>query len=137
MEVSLSEINWPAVGASVVAGQIISTLWFTVLFGDPWAKEYGAEDRKQHTKDIPGYTYAVQVACTIALVLTLALLQVWLGVESIVDARVLAVVVSIGFCVATLLPGQAFLGRWRVFAIAAGSQGAMIFAISIILGAWH
>ena len=51
MELSFSEINWLAVGASFVAAQVLSTVWFTVLFGDPWAKEYGAADRKQHKKN--------------------------------------------------------------------------------------
>lgn len=137
MELPLSDINWLAVLASVIAGQVISTVWFVVLFGDPWAKEYGAEDKKQHTKEVPGYTYGVQVLCTVALVISLAVLQRWLSVDSIGEALMLAAFVSVGFCVATGLPGQAFLKRWRVAAIAYGSQVAMIFGISVILGLWR
>ena len=120
MELSFSEINWLAVLVSVIAGQVISTVWFTVLFGDPWAREYGAADRKQHTKEVPGYTYGVQALCTVALVISLALLQRWLGVDSIGDALMLGGFVSVGLCIATGLPGQAFLKRWRVAGLALG-----------------
>lgn len=137
MEISLSDFNWGAVVVSVIAGQIISTLWFTALFGEPWAREYGAADRKQHTKEVPGYTYGVQALCTVILVLTLAALQQWLAVDSASEALTLGVLVAIGFAVATGLPGQAFLRRWRVAAIACGSQVAMILGISLILGLWR
>ncbi len=137
MEVQLSEINWWAVLASVVAGQVISTVWFVVLFGDPWAKEYGAADKKQHTKEVPGYTYGVQLLCTVLLVLSLAVVQQWLAVDSVGEALMLAGLVIIGFTVATGLPGQAFLKRWRVAAIALGSQAAMIVGISLVLALWQ
>ena len=137
MEMSLVQINWLAVGASVVAGQIIATVWFVVLFGAPWAKEYGASSKQEHTQAIPGYTYGVQVLCTVVLVLSLAMLQQWLAVDSVSEALGLGFFVSIGFCIATGLPGQAFLKRWRVAAIVLGSQTAMILGISLILAAWR
>jgi hypothetical protein len=132
-----SQLNWLAVLASVVAGQIISTVWFTALFGEPWAKEYGAGGRKQHTKEIPGYTYAVQALATIVLVLSIALLQRRLDVDTIGESLSLGLLVSVGFAVATGIPGQAFLKRWRVAALASGSQVVMILGISIILGLWR
>ncbi len=137
MELGFSEVNWWAVLASIVAGQVISTVWFVVLFGDPWAKEYGASDKKQHTAEIPGYTYGVQALCTAAMVVSIALLQRAVGVESAGDAILLGVILAVGFCVATGLPGQAFLKRWRVFGIAFGCQVVMILAASLILGLWR
>lgn len=134
---NLLELNWAAVAASVIAAQIISTIWFVVLFGEPWAKEYGVSGKQQHTKEIPPYTYGVQLLCTIALVLSLALLHQAFGVSSILGALQVGVFVSIGFCIATGLPGQAFLKRWRVAAIALGSQVAMIIGISLVLGLWN
>ena len=137
MDWSLSELNWAAVLVSVVVGQIVSTVWFVALFGEPWAQEYGAANKKQHTQEIPGYTYGVQVLCTICTVLTLALLQQWLGVDSAGEAIQLGLLVAVGFCIATGLPGQAFLKRWRVAAIALGCQTVMIVAISVVLGLWQ
>ncbi|MGB1013638.1 MAG: DUF1761 domain-containing protein [Nannocystaceae bacterium] len=137
MELNLADINWTAVVASIIAGQVISTVWFVVLFGEPWAREYGASSKQQHTKEVPGYTYGVQFLCTVALVLSLAVAHRALGVASVIDALQVGCVVSVGFCIATGLPGQAFLKRWRAAAIALGSQVAMIVGISIILGAWQ
>lgn len=137
MDLHLSELNWPAVVASIVAGQVISTLWFTVLFGDPWAKEYGAADKAQHTKEIPPWTYGLQALCTVFLVLGIAILQRAFGVDSAGDAVLSALFVAIPFAAATILPGQIFLKRYRVAAIAIGSQVAMIVGISLILGLWR
>ena len=136
MDLHFDQLNVFAVVASVVAGQVLSTLWFTVLFGDAWAREYGVESRQEHTKQVPGYTYGVQLACTVALTLSLALLQAALGVDSLGQAMGLGAVVALGFCVATGLPGQAFLKRWRAAGIALGSQVMMILVISGVLGAW-
>ena len=129
MSIDFSMINWMAVLASIVAAQVISTVWFVVLFGEPWAKEYGAEDKKEHTKAIPPYTYGVQLMCTVTLVIALALLQQTLGVTSVGGALSSALFVILGFVISTGLPGQAFLKRWRVAAIAYGSQAAMILVI--------
>lgn len=136
MEFHFESFNWLAIVACVIAGQIISTVWFTALFGDAWAAEYGATSKQQHTKEIPGYVYAVGLVCTTILVLSIAALQQALAVASLGSAIGLGLFVAIGFCAATGLPGQAFLKRWRVFFIAYGSQTVMILAISIILAMW-
>lgn len=137
MNIDFSAINWMAVLVSVVAAQVVSTVWFVVLFGEPWAKEYGAKDKKEHTKAVPPYTYAVQLACTVVLVLSLAILQQVAGVNSLGSALATGLFVIVGFSISTGLPGQAFLKRWRVAAIAYGSQAAMILVISLVLGLWR
>lgn len=136
MEFGFESFNWLAIVASVIVGQIISTVWFTALFGNAWATEYGATSKQQHTKEIPGYVYGVGLVCTIILVISIAALQQALAITSIGSAIGLGLFVAIGFCAATGLPGQAFLKRWRVFLIAYGSQTVMILAISIILAIW-
>lgn len=133
METGMSGISPWAILAGVITGQVISTIWFVVLFGEPWAREYGASDKKQHTKEVPPYTYAVQILCTLGLVLSLAVLQQWLAVDTASDALLLGTVLALGLCVATGLPGQAFLKRWRVAAIALGCEVTMILAISMVL----
>ena len=137
MEFGFGSFNWPAIIASVIAGQLISTIWFVVLFGEPWAAEYGAANKQQHTKEIPGYTYGVGLLCTIVLVLSIAVLQRALSIDSVGSAIGLGLFVAIGFCAATGLPGQAFLKRWRVFWIAYGSQTVMILTVSAILAMWR
>ena len=136
MELTIAGINWWAVGACVITGQILSTLWFTVLFGETWAREYGAESRQQHTKDIPGYTYGIQLICTVLMVITLAVLQNSLGTSSPAEGLLLGAIVAIGLAAASILPGQAFLRRWRVAGLTAGCQVSMILVASVILSQW-
>ena len=135
-EIDFSTFNWLAIAASVVAGQIISTIWFVVIVGDAWAKEYGASDKKQHAKEIPGYTYAVGLVCTILLVMSIAILQQVLNVNTLGGAISSGLFVAIGFATATSLPGHAFLKRWSAFLMIIGSQTLMILGISIILALW-
>lgn len=137
MDLTFSELNWWSVLASVFVGQLISTIWFVVLFGQPWAHEYGVTSKKQHTSEIPGYTYAIQLLCTIAMVLSLAVLYRWLAVDSLANGLQVGGLVALGFCLATGLPGQAFLKRWRVAAIALGCQISMILGVSVILSLWR
>ncbi len=133
MELDFAALDWLGILLGVVVGQAVSTVWFVVLFGEPWAREYGAASKQQHTKEVPPYTYAVGMVCTLLLVLALALLQQALSVNTLGGALGLAAFVSVGFCIATGVPGQAFLRRWRVATIAYGSQVAMIVAISAVL----
>ena len=133
----LDGIDPVAALAAFVAAQVLSTLWFTVLFGEPWAREFGVASRQEHTSAIPGWTYAVQAACTLAIVLTIAGLQAALGVTSLGGAVGWGLVFAIGLCAANLIPGQAFLGRWRVAAITVGCQASIVVLISAILGAWR
>ena len=133
MSFDLAALNWLAILVGVVAGQVVSTLWFVVLFGEPWAREYGAASKQEHTKEVPGYTYGVGVLCTTALVISLALLQAALNVTTVGAALGLGIFVAVGFCIATIVPGQAFLRRWRVATLSFGSQTAMILVISLVL----
>jgi len=137
MEFSFSGNNWLAVVVAIVPGQVISTLSFVALFGEPWAKEYGASSRQEHTAQVPGYTYGVQIACTAVQMVALALLVGWFAIDTAGEALTLGAFVAIAFCIANGLPGQAFLRRWRVAAIAYGCQTVMIIAGALILGLWR
>jgi len=85
MDVNFETINWLAVTACIVIGQVFMTLWFAVIFGAPWAKAF---------------------------------------------------FITLFFCIATALPGYAFLKRWNAFILAIGSQSALILIISVILAIW-
>lgn len=136
MGISYDSPNWLAIFVCVVIGQAFLTLWFVVLFGEPWAKAYGAADKAQHTREIPGYTYAIGVACMALLTIGLAALQRSLGVAGAGAGLVFGLLIAAHFCVATALPGYAFLKRWSAFYLAIGSQAALIIVLSLILAAW-
>ena len=133
MSFSLLNLNWLAIGLCVVLGQAFVTLWFAVIFARPWAKVYGVDDPKQHTSEIPGYTYAVGAGCVFLLSVGLASLQRDLGLKTLSDGLGLGLAVAIWFSIATALPGYAFLRRWRAFILAMGSQCALIMLLSAVL----
>ncbi|MEM7446425.1 MAG: DUF1761 domain-containing protein [Pseudomonadota bacterium] len=137
MELNFADLNWIAIIVCVVVGQVFLTVWFLVLFGEPWAKAYGAADKKAHAKEIPGYTYAIGLACMVLLTLGLAVLQRSLAVASIGDGLALGLFVAVCFSIATALPGYAFLRRWSAFFLAIGAQLVLILILSAILAAWQ
>lgn len=137
MVLNLSSINWYAVVACIVFGQAFLSLWFIVLFGAPWAKEYGVEDKKQHAKEIPGYTYGIQAACTLLLTLGLAFGQAMLNITTFSQGLTLGLFIVLFYSISTALPGYIFLKRMKAFWIAVGSQGVLTVVISIVLAVWQ
>lgn len=139
MNLPFDEINWLAILACVVAGQIVLTIWFVALFGEPWARAYGgsAMTKSQHTKEIPGYTYAIGALCVLALSLGISLLQAALEVADVGGALTLALLLGVTIFGAMAMPAYAFLKRWSAFWIGAGSQLVLICIVSIILALWQ
>jgi len=137
MEMNFDSLNWFAILVCVVIGQAFLTVWFLALFGEPWAKAYGAADKKAHANEVPGYTYAIGLVCMILLTLGLAVLQRGLAVASLGDGLTLGLFVSVSFCIATALPGYAFLRRWSAFFLAIGAQVVLIMILSAILSVWQ
>ncbi|MBT8459169.1 MAG: DUF1761 domain-containing protein [Boseongicola sp.] len=136
MPIDFASLNWLAILACVLLGQIFLTVWFAVLFADPWAKAYGAADKAEHTKAIPAYTYGIGLICMILLVVGLALVQQALGIVTLGAGLTSGGIIAICFAVATALPGYAFLARYDAAKLAIGSQVALILILSAILGAW-
>ncbi len=137
MELQLGNLNWAAIAVCIVAGQILLTVWFVALFARPWARAYGVDEPKQHTKEVPGYTYGIGLACVAMLTIGMASLQAAVSVDSVGSGIVLGLQVGILFCVSTTMPGYAFLRRWPAFFMAMGSQLAVILMISIVLALWR
>lgn len=136
MSLPLASLNWAAVGVCLVFAQVFLSVWFIVIFGTPWAREYGATDQKQHTKEIPGYTYAVQAFCTFLLIIGLAAMQSQIGIDTFGEGLLFGLFVAVFFAIATALPGYIFLKRMNAFLIAMGSQTVLILVVSTILAIW-
>jgi cation transport ATPase len=132
MELSFNSLNWLAIIACVVL-----PVGFASRVGAPWAKAYGAADKKSHAREVPGYTYAVGLLCMILLTVGLAVLQRGLAVASLGDGLTLGLFVAVAFCIATALPGYAFLRRWSAFFLAIGAQIILIMILSAILSVWQ
>lgn len=136
MNLDLTSLNWIAIGVCLVVGQVFLSIWFIVIFGTPWAKEYGVQDKKQHTKEIPGYAYGIQAVCTLMLILGLAIMQSMIGVNSLLNGFLLGLFVAFFYVIATALPGYIFLKRTNAFLMAIGSQTILILIVSVILAVW-
>ena len=137
MDIHWERLNWLAILVCVVVGQAFLTVWFSALFGRPWARAYGVDDTKRHTQEIPGYTYAIGLACTLLVTVGLAILQAGLGVKTAGAGLVFGFFVAVHFCVATAVPGYAFLKRWNAAVLAVGSQAVLILSLSLILAVWQ
>ncbi len=136
MEIAFSDINWIAIVVAVVAGQVLLTLWFTLLFGEPWAKAYGAEDRAAHTKAVPGSVYGVGLACMVLLVIGTELLHQAAGITNLGGGLIFGLIAALAYGIATVLPGYCFLLKADAGRLAAGSQATAILVVSVILSAF-
>lgn len=136
MTFDFTALNWKAILLCVVLGQMILTVWFAVLVAEPWAKVYGAADKAQHAAEIPMYTYGVGLICMFALAIGLALLRQALGVAGISGGFTMGLFVSLAFCLATAVPGYAFLGMWTGLALAIAPQMIVILVHSTVLSTW-
>ena len=137
MSFHFDAVSWPAVAASFVAGQIFLTLYFTVIFGKPWAEAYEpGKTPAEHTQDVPKYTYGIAAACTLALTVCVAVLQASLGAQGVADAALLGLVLSVGLVLGAMAPGYAFLKKLDAGRLAVGSQVTLTMLVSVILGAW-
>ncbi|MEO0342681.1 MAG: DUF1761 domain-containing protein [Pseudomonadota bacterium] len=136
MEIALLDINWTAIVAAVIVGQILLTLWFTLIFGEPLAKAYGAEGRATHTKDVPASAYFIGLACMVLLVIGTGLLHQAIGISNISGGFVFGVIAALAYGIATVLPGYGFLLKPDAGRLAAGSQAVAILVISLVLSAF-
>ncbi|MEQ9426434.1 MAG: DUF1761 domain-containing protein [Cyclobacteriaceae bacterium] len=137
MNLDLGALNWVAVVVCFVIGQIYLTMWFTIIFGEAWAKVYDPTKAKaEHTKEIPGFTYGIGAICTFLLILGLAILQLNLGISSISGGFSFGAFISVFFVLATTIPGYAFLRRWNALWLAVSSQVSLIFILSVVLAVW-
>ncbi len=137
MEIQWSEFNWLGMLGCLALGQAFLTVWFVALFARPWARAYGVDDPKAHTKAVPGYTYAIGAACVLLLSLGIETLILGLGVDSALGGMTLGAFIALHFSIASALPGYAFLKRYQAFWLAMGSQATLIVILSTFLALFH
>lgn len=133
---AMSSLNWLGIGACVLAGQIWLTIWFVALFAKPWARAYGVDDPKEHTRQIAPITYGIGAGCVFLVAVGLAALQRATGVSSMGEGILTGLMVAFTFAFATALPGYAFLKRYDAGWMAIGSQFTLVLILSAILAGW-
>ncbi len=132
---SPDSINWLAVLASVVAMQVIGTLWYSpVLFGKAWQKAVGMGP---DDKPAPGKAIINAIVMALITSIAMALLVGWTGAAGVGQALTLGVIVGVGFCIAVIATNSAFEGRPAALVlINSGHYLADILVISLILTLW-
>jgi Protein of unknown function (DUF1761) len=94
---AFGSINWLAVLLAAVVYTALGALWFTLLFGDQYAAALG---RTEPPRPTGALFVAGPAACTLVVTLTTALLMAALGIDTIGDAVLVALVVGVGYLVA-------------------------------------
>ena len=95
---ALGSVNWIAVLLAVVAYTVLGGVWFAGLFAKPYATALGRESTPKPTQ--PALFFGGPAVATLFVVTTTAALMSALGIETVVDAVVFALVVGIGYLAA-------------------------------------
>jgi hypothetical protein len=141
------QLNWLAIGVSVVASFAIGSVWYGVLFGKVWARAMGfAEGWRPPTSEMVRASL-LNVVGTFFMAYVLAHeVQVWRASvwnagqdqSDAVYAFYGAFFPWIGFLVPVLLNGVAYERKpWKVFWINAGYHFVTILAMTTILSHWR
>lgn len=95
---ALGSVNWIDVLLAVVAYTVLGGVWFAGLFAKPYAAALGRESTPKPTQ--PALFFGGPAVATLFVVTTTAALMSALGIETVVDAIVFALVVGIGYLAA-------------------------------------
>jgi hypothetical protein len=97
---AITRINWIAVVAATVATTVVGGLWFTVLFGKPYAAALG---REYDPKAKPGPIFIVgPLACSLITTFTSALLMKALNLSTVGEGLTFGAVIGFGYIVTTM-----------------------------------
>lgn len=151
----MMSLNWPAVGASVLANMVVGFVWYGPLFGKAWAKELGLDMSKKPPAKEMYRAMGIMLIGTFLLAYCLAYnVEAWRTVMGVTIASgqapgmqasqipmILAinsaVWTTIGYFVPMILNQVAFEGRsWKLFFINAGYYLTSLAIMSTILAYW-
>lgn len=139
----LNDVNWAAVGASLVAAFAIGLVWFSPsALGSYWARQvsrYTGIPEGQITSGASQATPLAKWLLGIAITaVVMALTVEAVGADSAGDGVVLGLVLGVGF-EATLSSWPPIFARmpWQWWLVNSGAFLLMQVAMGSILGAWR
>ncbi|KAA0940408.1 DUF1761 domain-containing protein [Streptomyces apricus] len=91
----LDDINWPALAIAAVASFLIAGVWFAVVIAKPYAVALGREGAPAPSPT--PVTVAGPLLCTLATVLTSAVLVEALDITGTGDAVAFGLIVGVGY----------------------------------------
>jgi hypothetical protein len=134
----LSELNWLAVLASVVAWTVIGGVYFGAVIARPYAVALGRQNEPK-TKP-PAITFVGPMITGIVMVLTTAVLIRALGIDAIGDAVAFGLIVGLGYLAAmtvTIAINPNFPRPLLYAAVNAPGFVLSSVVVSVILGLWR
>ncbi|MDC6378969.1 DUF1761 domain-containing protein [Pseudomonas graminis] len=94
MLTALSQLNWIAVAIASVAHLILGGIWYTVIFRRRYASVMGLDEWPSKA---PARFIAGPFLCSLISIITTAILQQCLGIDSQSDALFLGAFVGVGY----------------------------------------
>ncbi len=141
MKIDLSAVNWAAVAVAGVAAFLIGGTWYSALFGKLWIRMQGWSDEKvaeMKAKMSPARFLAGQLACSLVLAFTVALLVVTLNLRSVMEGACLGSILWLGPAAGIGLMNHLASGRRAgVYFIDTGYQFVCLVAQGVILATWR
>jgi hypothetical protein len=139
MTLDLGELNYIAIIVSVVATQVLGTLWYSnLLFGKTWRAEIGMTAEQWQARSSQaraGYIMAILGSLIAAWVL--AMLIQATDAADVIDGIVLGLMVSIGFVATAIAINYVFESKsLKLFLITAGYPVVSLLITGIILTLW-
>ena len=127
-------INWLAILVALVAQQVLSLCWYSILFQDAWSAGIGK--RPEELGPTPGRFILAAIA-GILLPIGIAWILHRTNLRGIKNGALVGLGVGLMLVAPPVLVHEAFLGYPpTVLAIDAGKEIVGCFIVGVILGAW-
>jgi hypothetical protein len=136
----VSQINVLAVGISSIVFFFLGSLWYSVLFGEIWAKELKAHHVtiQKPTKKSLMEKMLITIGTNIVASLAMAFLVVLTGSYSVSSGFTIGVIAAVGFAATTLASTFTWENRSiKLFFLDVGYPVLGIISSAIILSVWH
>jgi hypothetical protein len=127
-------INWLAILVALVAQQVLSLCWYSILFQDAWSAGIGK--KPEELVPTPG-PFILAAIAGILLPIAIAWILHRTNLRGIKNGALVGLGVGLMLVAPPVLVHEAFLGYPpTVLAIDAGKEIVGCFIVGVILGAW-
>ncbi len=131
-----AQANWLHIIVAGIAYFLLGWLWFSLLFGKPWAR-LQERDMSKVDKGAAARSMGISFVANFALVITVGLFCYALGARTLLGGLKVGLALGLGISAVNYLNMFVFSGKkWPLFLIEAGYQVAGIVLAAVILSAW-
>lgn len=132
-------INLVSIVIAAIASMVIGFLWYSMsAFGKPWMKMVGlTKDDLEKAKKTMGPKYGIMVLVSFVMACTLALLERFLGVQTIAGGVKTGAFVWLGFVATIGVNSVVFENKpIQLYAINVGYYLVSLVVMGVILALW-